>query len=946
MEHTNGTDTARVPVIICVATNSSGNYQLCSQLEQYGVLTPNCYGKDTYLTYDSYAMDKMAREVLAELGGTDSVPASIDSLVKYIQNHDTVNNLVDKVGALVKTALDRIADERRQHPDTPRAAAIISDSIPSVAYLWRKAIRYPLAAIILTENPKDTLNQPSDTSFTNSEVFKLAAYERTLRNALLAFNGLPTLILDKSHLNVEENDFGHYLDKLLEICVSTKEKTCDIFEAGTYRKSPSRTQISLAITGEAPKNVASPVLWSQSALYELCQANSGIVDTLNFADEIADEDPWTQAVLQLGQDVVHTFSGLNWAVKQIEPILRLPAPSELVPIGKAQLDAIQEDGRSLEGMDATEIKRAYPLNASEDRRAYHRWLKERHLPVNVNDAFQSNRPLKKARAKKNPLISVLVPVWKTPLWALERCVESVLHQTFPNFELIVCDDHSGLEEITAYLNSAAKRDMRIKVIALKENGGISKATNAALAMAKGEFVAFLDHDDELELQALEEVAKAIAENGDADVIYSDEDKIDAHGERFDPLFKPEWSPDLLLSFAYICHLTTIRRKLVLELGGLRPEFDGSQDYDLTLRATEKARKIIHISEVLYHWRTLPGSAAGDSPNIIAKPWAYTAGLRAIEDALARRDEEGKVTDEPAFPGRYHVLRKPKGEPLVSIIIPFRDEPSLLATCCDSLQQNPGYQNFEFILADNGSELPETFTLLEKLTSEYNATVVSMPGPFNWARINNSAVDKAKGDILLFSNNDIEARSSGWLYAMLGHATRNGVGAVGARLLYPDGGIQHAGVVVGLGGIAGHVLRGLPGTYPGYNSMAIQTRNCSVVTGACMMTRREAFERVGGFDENLPVAFNDVDFCLKLIEDNYLVIYEPLAELIHYESKSRGHTDDLAESARIIERWGHIIVAGDPYLNKNLSHWRYWCPLSTAQENDRWNNYLETSVLTR
>ena len=345
-------------------------------------------------------------------------------------------------------------------------------------------------------------------------------------------------------------------------------------------------------------------------------------------------------------------------------------------------------------------------------------------------------------------------------------------------------------------------------------------------------------------------------------------------------------------------------------------------------------------------RTLPGSAAGDSPGTIAKPWAYTAGLRAIEDALTRRGEEGTVTDEPAFPGRYHVLRKPKGEPLVSIIIPFRDEPSLLATCCHSLQQNSGYPNFEFVLVNNGSELPETFTLLEELTSEYDATVVDMPGPFNWAKINNAAVEKAKGDILLFSNNDIEARLPGWLYAMLGHATREDVGAVGARLLYPDGGIQHAGVVVGLGGIAGHVLRGLPGSYPGYNSMAIQTRNCSVVTGACMMTRRSIFEKVNGFDENLPVAFNDVDFCLKLIESNYLVIYEPLAELIHHESKSRGHTDDLAESARIIERWGHIIVAGDPYLNKNLSHWRYWCPLSTAQENDRWNNYLETSVLTR
>ena len=462
-------------------------------------------------------------------------------------------------------------------------------------------------------------------------------------------------------------------------------------------------------------------------------------------------------------------------------------------------------------------------------------------------------------------------------------------------------------------------------------------------VAKGEFVAFLDQDDELAPSALGSGAAALSASPDVDVVYSDEDKIDESGERFDPLFKPEWSPDLLLSFAYICHLTTIRRALVDELGGLRSEFDGSQDYDLSLRATERARRVVHVPEVLYHWRSLPSSAASGAS---AKPYAYEAGRRAVEDALRRRGEEAEVTNHPHFPGRYHVRRAPRGRPLVSIIVPFRDEPGLLATCATSLRSDPGYDRFELLLVDNGSELPETEALLERLAAEPGVRLLRSPGPFNWAAINNAAARDCSGDLLLFSNNDIEARVPGWLGAMVGHAQRADVGAVGARLVYPDGAIQHAGVVIGLGGIAGHVLRGLPSDHPGYNSMAISTRNCSVVTGACMMVRRDVFESVGGFDELLPVAFNDVDFCLKLRERGFLVVYTPLAELVHHESRSRGHTDDVFEEQRIRGRWGHALVAGDPYMNIHLSHWRYWCPLSTAQEDYRWQTYLETSASTR
>jgi GT2 family glycosyltransferase len=589
----------------------------------------------------------------------------------------------------------------------------------------------------------------------------------------------------------------------------------------------------------------------------------------------------------------------------------------------------------------------YRLNAGEDRRAYQQWLSWKREPVSIGG--QSDTPTRKAatrsKRRQTPLISVVVPVFKTPIWALERCVGSVLAQSFVDWELCLCDDASGESELTNSLQALARLDRRITVITSTSNGGISAATNAAVRATSGAFIAFLDHDDELAPRALAEIATVIGRDEQVDLIYTDEDKIDLSGERFDPYLKPEWSPDLLLSFAYMSHLTVIRRSLFSQLGGLRKEFDGSQDYDLTLRASEQARRIVHISEILYHWRSMPGSAASDSAGQQAKPWAYDAGRRAIEDALKRRDEPGTVSMLEEFPGRYHVRRSVTDRPLVSIVIPFRDEPALLATCTRTLRESPGYDNFELILVDNDSALPETHALLDELAAQPNVRILRAPGPFNWAAINNSAATESSGELLLFLNNDIEAEVPGWLDAMVGHAQRAEVGAVGARLLYPDGTIQHAGVVIGLGGIAGHVLRGLPGNQPGYGSLAISTRDCSVVTGAAMMVRRDVFFEVGGFDETLAVAFNDVDFCLKLRQRGYLIVFSPLTELIHHESKSRGHTDDAVENKLMLTRWRDVMVDGDPYHNRHLSHWRYWCPLSTAQEDDRWKNYLETRILT-
>ncbi|HWD23917.1 MAG TPA: glycosyltransferase [Acidimicrobiales bacterium] len=633
-------------------------------------------------------------------------------------------------------------------------------------------------------------------------------------------------------------------------------------------------------------------------------------------------------------EIAAVTDGFAWAAAQLEAVMVTPSPVNDRPRAVRTHDQFQE----------AEGDEEYRLDAAEDREAYHRWLTTRRAPLAVGSPNTparlkaATRPTRRAR----PLVSFVMPIWNPPIYALEHAVASVLAQSDPAFELIICDDGSSDPNLAATLTRLAKCDRRISVTALERNSGISAATNGAIARATGTFVGFIDQDDLVAPQSVAALRSVLDVTPDADVVYSDEDKIDATGIRYDPLFKPEWSPDLLLSFAYICHLTLIRRTLVDQLSGLRSAFDGSQDYDLVLRATEAARSIVHVPDVLYHWRALATSTASGAA---AKPWAFEAGRRAVADAIARRDEPGTVVADDRFPGRYHVEREISGNPRVSVIIPFRDEPSLLALCTSSIRKHAGHDNVEYVLVDNGSELPETKALLFRLADQPDVRILDAPGPFNWAAINNAAARASTGEYLVFLNNDIEARKPGWLRALLGNAQRRDVGAVGARLLYDDGSIQHAGVVIGLGGIAGHVLRGLPGERPGYNSMAIVTRESSVLTGACLMVRRDVFFSVDGFDEELAVAFNDVDFCLKLRERGLRLIYTPLAELIHYESKSRGHTDDTFESGRILGRWGDVLRAGDPYLNSHLSHWRYWCPLSTPQEDYRWQTYLERSTST-
>ncbi len=447
----------------------------------------------------------------------------------------------------------------------------------------------------------------------------------------------------------------------------------------------------------------------------------------------------------------------------------------------------------------------------------------------------------------------------------------------------------------------------------------------------GEFVVLLDQDDTLETDALTEVAAGITDWDDVDILYSDEDRLGQDGRRQQPHFKPDWDPDLLLSFPYLGHVTVVRRQLLQRVGGFRSEFDGSQDYDMMLRTTEEARRIVHIPKVLYHWRAAAGSAAGDS---MAKPWAHDASRRALEDAVARRGIDGSVSPGP-FPGAYHLRRVIHGSPTVGVIIPFRDQAALTAACLTSLRRSPGYEISQVVLVDNGSTEPETRVLRRQLEGLPEVRVLDYPGAFNWAAINNLAAGVCDTDMILFLNNDIEATSEGWLDALVELGQVGEIGAVGARLVYPDGKVQHAGVVLGMQGIAAHLFLGLPPGRHGYFSWDRLVRGYSALTAACMLVRRPVFEEVGGFDEVYPVAFNDIDFCLRLQQAGYRLVYTPHAQLTHYESVSRGLSGYSRDFQAFLARWWDQLQQDDPAYNPNLGRFAPWCPLRAPGENEEW-----------
>lgn len=527
------------------------------------------------------------------------------------------------------------------------------------------------------------------------------------------------------------------------------------------------------------------------------------------------------------------------------------------------------------------------------------------------------------------VFSIVVPVFHTPEVFLRQMIESVRDQSFPYWELCIANAAPEDESVHAILEEYCRKDSRIRVRDLQENKGISENTNAAFAMAQGEFVGLLDHDDLLAPDALYEMAKRLRTKPETDIFYTDEDKVTTDlGEHFQPHLKPDFNLDLLRSNNYICHFFVVRRSLAEQVGGFRPEFNGAQDYDFIFRCAEQAGEISHIPRILYHWRVHSASTA-DNP--ASKMYAYEAGKRAIEGNLERTGTKGEVSLRADY-GFYDIRYPVQGEPLVSVLIPNKDQKETLLKCVHSVLEKSTWKNLEIIIIENNSEDPATFACYRELEKDGRIRVVTFPGKvFNYSAINNFGVREARGDYLLFLNNDIEVISPDWVEQLLGNCQRPEVGIVGAKLYYPDNTIQHAGIVIGIGGIAGHAFLGLARAKSGYLHKASLQMDYSAVTAACMMMKKSVFQETGGFEERLRVAFNDVDLCLRTVEKGYLVVYNPHAEMYHYESKSRGAEDSPEKIRRFQEeiefmrtRWISILKEGDPCYNPNLtlSKWNY------------------------
>jgi glycosyltransferase involved in cell wall biosynthesis len=555
--------------------------------------------------------------------------------------------------------------------------------------------------------------------------------------------------------------------------------------------------------------------------------------------------------------------------------------------------------------------------------SYAAWVKEFDT-VGARERIVLRRDLRSLR--RHLLISIIMPVYNPDLGYLSAAINSVRAQIYENWELCIADDASTDALVAQILKEHAAADSRIKLTFRERNGHIAACSNSALQLTNGEWVALLDQDDLLPEHALAVVAATIGDHPDAGLIYSDEDKIDQSGARCSPFFKPDWNPELLLGENYISHLGVYRRALLREIGGFHEGYEGSQDYDLALRCVEKLHpaQIRHIPRVLYHWRMVEGSAAALGE---AKPYAHTAARRAIADHLRRENIPGTVVPCPENPYWYRVIYDlPSPAPLVSVIIPTRDQVALLQRCLKSLRENTDYTPIEIVIVDNGSKEPETHALFRELSENASIQILSDTDEFNFSRLINQGARAARGEILALLNNDIETEKTGWLREMVSHAIRPEVGAVGARLWYPDGRLQHAGVVIGLHGLASHAFQRFPPQpISPMNRTFVLSQNYSAVTAACMVLRKAIFDDLGGFDENLPNNFNDVDFCLRLRERGWQIIWTPYADLIHHESASRGHISGPAERAQwpreaayMQKKWDEQLQR-DPFYNPNLSH---------------------------
>jgi len=581
---------------------------------------------------------------------------------------------------------------------------------------------------------------------------------------------------------------------------------------------------------------------------------------------------------------------------------------------KEQKKKIKEKGKRA---TLTEFKR-YLLTGeiNEANNVYQIWI------LNNEPGHKQLEKQKNTKFNIEPKISLIVPMYNTDVNFFEELVDSLIKQTYSNWELCLAD---GSETKNEKLEPIYKKDKRIKYKYIGENKGISGNTNEALNLATGDYIGLLDHDDLLPVFSLFEIVKCINENPEVEFIYTDEDKIELVGiknKRYDPYFKSDFAPDTLRANNYICHFSVFKKELMDELEGFRSEYDGAQDYDIILRMSEKTKNIVHIPKILYHWRAHSLSTAKSGGT--AKPYAYDAGIKAIQDHLNRIGLKGTVEHGNTL-GTYKINYEIIGNPKVSILIPNKDFIETLKVCLDSLIKLTTYKNYEIVVIENNSEESKTFEYYKQIDGKNNIRVIYYPEKeFNYSKIINFGVKNATGDYIVQLNNDTEVVTPNWIEEMLMFAQREDVGAVGAELFYPDNTIQHAGIIIGIGGVAGHVFKNLPKGLHGYFSKDAMIQNLSSVTAACIMTPKSIYDEVGYMDENFKVAFNDVDFCLKIRELGKLVIYNPYVQFIHYESKSRGFEDTpekikrfQGEIDRFQEKWKKLLKNGDPYYNINF-----------------------------
>lgn len=592
---------------------------------------------------------------------------------------------------------------------------------------------------------------------------------------------------------------------------------------------------------------------------------------------------------------------------------------------KEQKNKIKEKGWRVTWI---EMKRYMVMGtAAEPENLYQIWI-EKNEPTKEELQEQKN-----TKFKINPKISIIIPMYNTPVNFFEELVDNLIGQTYSNWELCLAD---GSPEENKELEKIYKKDERIKYKFIGENKGIAGNTNEALSLVTGDFVALLDHDDLLPLFSLYEIVKCINENPDVEFIYTDEDKFEKlGGKRYDPYFKSDFAPDTLRANNFICHFSVFKKELMDKLGGFRSEYDGAQDYDILLRMSEETNKIVHIPKILYHWRVhaLSTAKAGGT----AKPYAYEAGIKAIQDHINRLGLKGTVEQGNTL-GTYKINYEVIGNPKVSIIIPNKDYINTLKVCLNSLKKLTTYENYEIIVVENNSEESETFEYYKKIDGKDKIKVVYFPEKeFNYSKIINFGVKNSTGDYIIQLNNDTELMTPNWIQEMLGFAQREDVGAVGVELFYPDNTIQHAGIIIGIGGVAGHVFKNLPKGIHGYFSKDAMIQNLSAVTAACIMTPKSIYDDVDCMDEKFKVAFNDVDFCLKIREKGKLIVYNPFVQFKHYESKSRGFEDTPEKKARFQteidrfhDKWQSVLDKGDPYYNINLRLDNDQCAIRTEK----------------